>query len=117
MFSGFTPMDLNSCHVKSEVEKKVVLRGVSKSVTPQFTSVPWSHRFLLNLIKSLQPVLAILRGVLQKKERNGGHGSGDIADVPLAALPDRAEVRGFFARIVAFAGAQLIEPNRDRSRQ
>src|SRR5437762_1399670 len=35
--------------------------------------LPRPHCFLLNLIKPLQPMLAILRGVLQKKERGGGH--------------------------------------------
>src|SRR5258708_39298588 len=66
-------------------------------------------RFLLNLINPPKPVLAILCGVLQQKERHGGHGVGDIADVPLATLPNGPEVRGFFAWIVAFARAQLIE--------
>src|SRR5205085_7403151 len=73
-----------------------------KNKAEQLTVLPRPHSFLLNLIKPLQPVLAILRGVLQKKKRNGGHGSGDVADVPFAALPDRSEVWRVLARIIIF---------------
>ncbi len=38
-------------------------------------------------------MLAILRGILQEKERNGRHSVGDVADVPFAALPKWTEVR------------------------
>ena len=41
----------------------------------------------------------------------------DIANVPLAALPDGPEVRSLFARIVAFARTELLELHSDRSRQ
>src|SRR6266852_7577036 len=62
-------------------------------------------------------MLAILRGVLQQKKRNGGHGSGDVADVPFAATPQRTEVSGLLLRIITFAGLELLELQSDRSRQ
>src|ERR1041385_411696 len=83
----------------------------------EFPLLPRPHGFLLNLIKSLQPVLAILCGVLQQKERDGGHRVSDVADMPFAALPDRTKVRRFFAWIVTFAGTQLLETNSDRRGQ
>ena len=52
-------------------------------------------------------MLAILGGVLQQKERDCRHGSGDIADVPFTTLPDGTEVRRFLARIVTFANGTV----------
>ena len=60
-------------------------------------------------------MLAILRGVLQQENRHRGHVIGDVADMPLAAVPHWTKVRRFLARIVTFARTQLIEFDVDRS--
>src|SRR5437588_11019004 len=78
----------------------------AKNKAEQLTVLPLPHCFLLDFIKLLQPMLAVLRGVLQQKKRNRRHGSGDIANVPFAALPDRSEVWRVLARIIIFAGTQ-----------
>src|SRR5437870_2382980 len=79
----------------------------------QLTTLPGPHSILFNLVKSAQPMLAILRGVLQKKKRNRRHGVSDVADMPFAAAPQRAEVGGLLLWIITFAGLQLIKLDRD----
>jgi hypothetical protein len=107
---------LHSAANQNRAEKNRITFFADDFKALQFVRFPRPHSFLLDLIKPLQPMFAILRGVLQQKESYGGHGSGDVADVPLAALPDRAKVRGVFARIVTFAGTQLLELDGDRRR-
>src|SRR5438046_2953765 len=59
----------------------------------QVARLPWPHRLLLDFIKPLQPVLAILRGVLQQKESSGGHVVSDVESVSFVAWLKSAEVR------------------------
>src|SRR5437867_4059987 len=83
----------------------------------QVARLPRPHRLLLNFIKSLQPVLAILRGMLQKKKRRGGHVVRDVAEMPFAALPNWAEVRGLFSWVITFTRTQLIKLHSNRRGQ
>src|ERR1041384_7102075 len=46
-----------------------------------------------DLVKPRKPRPAIYRRVFHQGESRGGHIVGDVADVPLTAEPDRAEIR------------------------
>src|SRR5882672_142017 len=82
----------------------------------QLAWLPGPHGFLFNLIKPLQPMFAILGGVLEQKERGSGHVVSNVAEMPFASAPERTKISGLFFWIVAFARAQLFKLHCDRSR-
>ena len=101
--------DINLHSASIEYIQQAVVFTIGQDKCEQLAVASRPDRLLPNLIKPAQPLIAILRSMSQQQKRRGRHVVCDVADVPFTAFPDRAEVWGFFSRVVVLAGAEVFE--------
>src|SRR5829696_5083414 len=78
-------------------------------ISEEFARPAWTHCFFSDRVKSPQPLLAIIRGVVQQEKGRRRHVFRDITQVPLTTAPERTKLGRLLLRIVAFTRSELFK--------